>query len=153
MQTATAIYHAPEGDAKSCTMNGVTFNDGEEVELNSNEHGHVMSKLPTNPHFEVKIGDDDGEASKGASSRDFKAGIENARDHDFEAEQRAAQAERDERALAATPRRGRPPKAAAEAKEPEPKEEPKAQLAPVDFAAEPAAEPKAQPDDKPATAG
>jgi hypothetical protein len=53
MRKATAIYHAPEGDAKSTTINGVIFNDGETVDLNSNDHPHLMvSKLENNQHFE-----------------------------------------------------------------------------------------------------
>lgn len=110
MRTAIATYHAPEGDNKVAEMGGVTFFDGQAAELNSNEHGHLMAKLPGNPHFEIEMGEDDGEAGTGSTARDFKAGIEEARDHSFEADQRAAQAARDERALAATPRRGRPPK-------------------------------------------
>lgn len=126
MRTATAIYHAPEGDAKSCTMNGVIFNDGETVDLNSNEHAHIMSKLQNSPHFEFKEGDDDGEGeSDNLNRRDFKAGIEGARDHSFEDDQRSQQAARAARAAAAVPRKpGRPSNAerAARAQAEEPKQ-------------------------------
>lgn len=62
---ATAIYHAPEGDAKSCTMNGVIFNDGEPVELNSDDHSHLMSKLGGNQHFEFEVSADDEKPKRG----------------------------------------------------------------------------------------
>lgn len=137
MRTATATYHAPEGDAKSCTMNGVIFNDGEAVDLNSNEHPHLINKLAGNPHFEFDAGDDDGNPSFDDSKRNLKDGIDRARDYSFEHDQRTDQAARDARALAAVPKRGpgRPPKV--EAKD-ELKDEPKAQTV--------------QPDDKPAAA-
>lgn len=101
MRTATATYHAPEGDAKSCTMNGVIFNDGEPVDLNSDENAHLINKLAGNPHFEFEDGEDDGEASHDPSKNDFKGGIDRARDYSFERDQRQDQAARDQRALAA----------------------------------------------------
>lgn len=58
MRKATAIYHAPEGDSEVVHTNGVRFFDGETVELNSNDHGHLLAKLPDNPHFEVELGED-----------------------------------------------------------------------------------------------
>lgn len=88
MKTATATYHAPEGDNKVCEMGGVTFFDGQAVELNSDDHGHLINKLPGNQHFEIEIGEDDGKAGSGSKSRDFKAGIDEARDHDFENDRR-----------------------------------------------------------------
>lgn len=110
MRKATATYKAPEGDAKSVNIGGVIFNDGESVDINSNDHPHLMEKLQGNPHFDFDGGEDDGEKSRGANqTRDLKAGIEQARDHDFEADQRRQQSQRDAQALAATPRRGRPP--------------------------------------------
>jgi hypothetical protein len=117
MQKATATYHAPEGDSKVAEMGGVTFFDGKEVELNSDEHAHLMSKLKNNQHFDYEEGEDDGEETKAdTSKRDWKAGVENARDHSFENDQRNQQADRDQRALTASGvgRRGpgRPPKAA-----------------------------------------
>lgn len=89
MRKATATYHAPEGDAKSATMNGVIFNDGESVELNSNDHGHMINKLQGNPHFEIDVSEDDGQPAGAGNRRDLKAGLEEARDHDFEADRRA----------------------------------------------------------------
>lgn len=125
MRTATATYHAPEGDEKSCTMAGVTFNDGDPVEINSDEHAHLMNKLPTNQHFEFEAGGDDGEPSADDGKRDFKAGIESARDHDFEIEQRANQALRDQRASDAVKRGpGRPKKVMTEEKPADPVVEP-----------------------------
>jgi len=59
MRTATATYHAPEGDSKVAVMGGVTFPDGEPVEINDKEHSHLMNKLPGNPHFEVEMGEDE----------------------------------------------------------------------------------------------
>jgi hypothetical protein len=59
MRKALAIYHAPEGDSKEAEMAGVLFRDGEPVELNSDDHGHLIRKLPGNQHFEIEIGEDD----------------------------------------------------------------------------------------------
>jgi hypothetical protein len=105
MRKATATYHAPEGDAKSCNLNGVIFNDGEAVEINSNDHPHLMSKIEGNQHFEVDMGeeqpDDKPRRGRPPKNRDFKAGIEEARDHDFEADQRANAAGRRQEADAA----------------------------------------------------
>lgn len=92
MRKATATYNAPEGDSDVVEMGAVTFKSGEPVELNSDEHGHLLNKLPNNKHFDVDIGDDDGEKPRRGRpprTRDLKAGIEEARDHDFEADRRA----------------------------------------------------------------
>ena len=62
MRKATATYVAPEGDNKVAEMGGVTFFDGQSVELNSDEHGHLMSKLENHPCFDIEIGEDDGKA-------------------------------------------------------------------------------------------
>jgi hypothetical protein len=58
MRKATATYNAPEGDSKVCEMGGVTFFDGQAVELNSDDHGHLISKLPGNPHFDIDVGEE-----------------------------------------------------------------------------------------------
>lgn len=58
MRKATATYHAPEGDNKVVEMGGVTFFDGKEVELNTDDHGHMIGKLQNNPHFDIEIGDE-----------------------------------------------------------------------------------------------
>ena len=99
MRKATATYHAPEGDNKVVEMGGVTFFDGQPVELNDNEHGHLINKMPGNPHFDIEVGEDDGEGVKSSLARDFKAGMDEGNDHDFEQDRRI-------------PRRGRPPKTA-----------------------------------------
>lgn len=59
MRKAIAIYHAPEGDNKVVEMGGVTFFDGQTVDLNTDDHGHTISKLENNPHFELEIGEDE----------------------------------------------------------------------------------------------
>lgn len=91
MRKATAIYHAPEGDSDTVEMGGAQFKDGEAVELNSDDHPHLMSKIEGNKHFEVDMGEDDNKPRRGRppKTRDLKAGIEEARDHDFEADRRA----------------------------------------------------------------
>lgn len=53
MQKTTVTYNAPKGDSKVAEVGGVTFFDGQPVEINSDDHGHLMNKLPNNPHFEV----------------------------------------------------------------------------------------------------
>lgn len=58
MRKATAIYHAPPGDNEVVYMGGVRFIDGETVDLNSNDHPHLMLKLPTNQHFEFMPGEE-----------------------------------------------------------------------------------------------
>lgn len=91
MRKATAIYHAPEGDDKICEMGGQTFSDGEAVELNTDDHDHLISKLQNNQHFEIEVGEEEqGEKRRGRppKNRDMKAGIEEARDHDFERDRR-----------------------------------------------------------------
>ncbi len=92
MRKANAIYHAPEGDDKVVEMGGVTFFDGMPVELNSDEHEHMINKLQGNPHFEIEVGEDDEKPRRGRppGKRDLKAGIEEARDHDFEKDRRDA---------------------------------------------------------------
>lgn len=92
MRKATAIYHAPSGDNKVVEMCGVTFFDGQPVELNTYDHAHMISKLPNNQHFEIEIGEDDGVdilPPERSNSRDLKAGIKEAIDYDFEDDRRA----------------------------------------------------------------
>lgn len=64
MRKAIATYNAPEGDNKVVEMGGVTFFDGQEVELNSDDHGHLINKLGGNPHFDIDVGEDDGVKKK-----------------------------------------------------------------------------------------
>jgi hypothetical protein len=61
MRKAIATYNAPEGDSEVVHMGGVKFFSGHPVELNSDDHGHLISKLDTNQHFEIEVGEDDGE--------------------------------------------------------------------------------------------
>lgn len=58
MRKATAIYRAPEGDNKVVEMGGVIFFDSQRVELNSEDHPHVLTKLSGNPHFDVEVTED-----------------------------------------------------------------------------------------------
>lgn len=58
MRKATATYIAPPGDNKVCEMGGVTFFDGQPVELNSDDHGHLINKLPGNQHFDFEVGEE-----------------------------------------------------------------------------------------------
>lgn len=54
MQKATATYVPPVGDSKVVEMGGMTFFAGQPVELNSDDHAHLMSKLGANGHFDVE---------------------------------------------------------------------------------------------------
>lgn len=58
MKKATAIYRAPKGDNKVVEMGGLTFFDGQPVDLNSSDHPHLMSKLANNQHFDFELGDE-----------------------------------------------------------------------------------------------
>lgn len=92
MRKAKATYNAPAGDNKVVEMGGVTFFDGQEVELNTDEHGHMINKMQNNPYFDIDVGEEEQNAKRGPGrpkKQDLKAGIEEARDHDFEADQRA----------------------------------------------------------------
>lgn len=62
MKTAKVTYNAPAGDSKVVEMGGVTFFDGQAVEINSEDNAHLMMKLPGNRHFTVEAGE---EKSKG----------------------------------------------------------------------------------------
>ncbi|MGJ5075490.1 hypothetical protein [Bradyrhizobium oligotrophicum] len=75
MKTAKATYNVPRGDSKVVEMGGMTFFDGQEVELNSDEHGHLMSKLPNNQHFTFVAGEDlpDAKPKRGRPSNAEKA--------------------------------------------------------------------------------
>lgn len=64
MKKATATYHAPEGDNEVVHMGGVRFFDGQSVELNSDDHGHLINKLPGNQHFEIEVGEEVPDESK-----------------------------------------------------------------------------------------
>jgi hypothetical protein len=84
------------------------FNDGESVELNSDDHPHLMEKLQGNQHFEFEAGEDDEKPRRGRPpNRDLKAGIEEARDHDFEADRAATKAGANWRKPSGRPKSGR----------------------------------------------
>ena len=72
MRKAVATYHAPEGDNKVVEMGGVTFFDGQPVDLNSVDHAHLIAKLPGNPHFDIEVGEDDGQNKKRGPGRPKK---------------------------------------------------------------------------------
>lgn len=59
MRKATATYNAPEGDSNEVEMGGVHFRDGESVDLNTDDHGHLVNKLQGNPHFDIEIGEEE----------------------------------------------------------------------------------------------
>lgn len=70
MRSAIATYKAPEGDSKVVEMGGVTFFDGQPVELNSEDHGHMIGKLQGNQHFDIDVSDDDAEAKEDVVAAD-----------------------------------------------------------------------------------
>jgi hypothetical protein len=45
MRTATVTYNSPPGDHKVVQMGGVTFSDGESVEVNSYDNPHLLSNI------------------------------------------------------------------------------------------------------------
>lgn len=57
MGKITVIYHAPPGDDRVVDMRGVTFFDGQPVEIDTEEHTALANKLRTNWHFEVSGGE------------------------------------------------------------------------------------------------
>jgi hypothetical protein len=73
MRKATATYHAPEGDNKVVEMGGVTFFDDQPVDLNSNDHAHLMSKLANNQHFDFELGEEIPDEPKPRRGRPPKA--------------------------------------------------------------------------------
>lgn len=78
MKKATATYVAPPGDNKVVEMGGVTFFDGKPVDLNTDDHGHLISKLPGNQHFDVEVGEEEASPKKklGRPSNADKAAAE-----------------------------------------------------------------------------
>jgi len=69
MRKATATYVAPPGDSKVVEMGGLTFFDGKPVELNSYDHGPLITNLEGNQHFDITVGEDDKEAKSPAAKR------------------------------------------------------------------------------------
>jgi hypothetical protein len=103
MRKAKVTYNAPKGDSKVVEMGGVTFYDGKEVEINTDDHGAMISKLEANqgsPNalFDIEVGEEEDRPKRGrpvgSKTRDLKAGIEEGRDHDFEADRRETIANR-----------------------------------------------------------
>lgn len=76
MRKATATYVAPKGDSKVVEMGGVTFFDGQAVELNSDDHGHLINKLPGNQHFDIEVGEETERPKRGRPSNAEKAAKE-----------------------------------------------------------------------------
>jgi hypothetical protein len=58
MKTAKVTYNAPAGDSKVVEMGGVTFFDGQSVEINDVDNPHMMVKLQGNQHFTFEAGED-----------------------------------------------------------------------------------------------
>lgn len=73
MQTATVTYVAPPGDNKVCEMGGVTFFDGQAVDLNSYDHSHLINKLQGNQHFDVELGEEKPDEAKPKRGRPTNA--------------------------------------------------------------------------------
>lgn len=69
MQKATATYVPPVGDSKVVEMGGVTFFAGQPVDLNSDDHAHLISKLDGNTHFDLEKGKDDEKPQPVAKKR------------------------------------------------------------------------------------
>ena len=59
MRTANVTYNAPARDSKVVEMGGVTFFDGQTVEINDLDHAHMFGKIQRNQHFDVEIGDEE----------------------------------------------------------------------------------------------
>lgn len=64
MRKAKVTYNAPRGDSKVVEMGGVTFFDGQTVEINNADNAHLFGKLQTNPLFDVDVGEDEPTPSK-----------------------------------------------------------------------------------------
>lgn len=93
MRKANATYNAPEGDSKVVEMGGVTFFDGQEVELNSEDHPHLMSKLPGNQHFDVEMGEEEPAKNKGGRPSNAEKAARAAAEAEARAQAEAAAAE------------------------------------------------------------
>jgi hypothetical protein len=73
MRKATATYVAPPGDSKVVEMGGVTFFDGQAVDLNTDDHAHLIDKLPGNKHFDIEVGEEEDKPKRGRPSNADKA--------------------------------------------------------------------------------
>lgn len=69
MKTATATYVAPFGDSKVVEMGGLTFVDGQSVELNSYDNPHLIEKLQGNQHFDVTVAKDNPDVPRPKAKR------------------------------------------------------------------------------------
>lgn len=50
---AKVTYHAPAGDEAVVTIGGLRFFDGQEQDVDPEQHDALLRKLSTNPHFDV----------------------------------------------------------------------------------------------------
>lgn len=73
MRKATATYNAPKGDSKVVEMGGVTFFDGQSVELNTDDHGHMIGKMQANPHFDIEMGEEEDVPKRNKGGRPSNA--------------------------------------------------------------------------------
>lgn len=93
MRKAIVTYNAPEGDNKVVETHGLTFFDGQPLELNTDDHEAFLKKVDGNPHFDAEWGEEE-KSDKPRRGRppknvDLKADMDEANDHDFEADRRA----------------------------------------------------------------
>jgi len=65
MRKAKATYNAPEGDNKVVEMGGVTFFNGQPVELNTDDNGALIDNLSSNHHFTVELGAEEEAPKRG----------------------------------------------------------------------------------------
>lgn len=93
MRKATATYIAPEGDSDIVEMGGVEFRDGESVEINSDDHPHLIAKLPGNKHFDVEIGEEEPKKNKGGRPSNAEKAAREQADAEAAAAAAAAAAE------------------------------------------------------------
>lgn len=90
MGKVSVTYKAPKDDNKVVETHGLTFYHDQAVELDEDEHEAFLAKAKGNRHFLVgnQTAEDPFGDTKGGAKRNFKGAIENARDHDFEQDQR-----------------------------------------------------------------
>jgi hypothetical protein len=89
MRKAKATYFAPEGDNPVVEMGGHRFFDGQQVELNTDEHEHLIGNLHTNPHFDVEVGEEQASEPRKARGRPKKNKGDLAQEQKDYAEQEA----------------------------------------------------------------
>lgn len=57
MGIVSVTYCAPEGDERVVDTRGLTFFDGQPVEIDAEEHAAFLAKAENNPHFKIGGGD------------------------------------------------------------------------------------------------